>query len=141
MSARSNSAKAPITDNMRLAMGESSPVKERCSLTNSIRTPLPVRVWTIRRRSSRLRASRSMLWTKTVSPVRTKLKEFQLGAFGVFPGGFVREGLVDLDPLQLPRNLLIKRADADVANAVSKHNVLKSVKIKSITFCQSCQEI
>jgi hypothetical protein len=36
--------KAPITDKRRLAIGESSPVKVSCSLTNSIRTPLPVRV-------------------------------------------------------------------------------------------------
>jgi hypothetical protein len=68
-------------------------------------------------------------------------KEFQLGAFGVFPRGFVREGLVDLNPFQLPRNLLIERADADVAKALSQHNILESVKIKSITFCQNCQEM
>ena len=67
-------------------------------------------------------------------------QEFQLGAFDVFPGSFVREGLVDLDPLQLPRNLLIKRADADVANALSKHTVFESVKINSITVHKNCQE-
>src|SRR4029453_4614942 len=53
--------KAPHHQNRGLAMVESSPVKARCSLTNSMRTPRPVRVWTIRRKSSRLRASRSML--------------------------------------------------------------------------------
>jgi hypothetical protein len=37
--ARSNSAKAPVTDSIRLAIGESSPLKTRCSLRNSIRTP------------------------------------------------------------------------------------------------------
>jgi hypothetical protein len=51
-------------------MGESSPVKTRLSLTNSTCTPLRVRVWTSERRSSRLRASRSMLCTTTVSPLR-----------------------------------------------------------------------
>lgn len=51
-------------------MGESSPVKTRLSLTNSTRTPLRVRPWTRARRSSRFRASRSMLCTTTVSPSR-----------------------------------------------------------------------
>src|SRR5687768_1773584 len=50
-----------MTDSISLAMGESSPVKVRCSLTNSIRTPLSVSVCTMWRRSSKLRASRSML--------------------------------------------------------------------------------
>jgi hypothetical protein len=36
--------KGPITESRRLAIGESSPVKVSCSLTNSIRTPLPVSV-------------------------------------------------------------------------------------------------
>ncbi|MDQ0618181.1 hypothetical protein QFZ33_002205 [Arthrobacter globiformis] len=39
-----DSAKAPMTESIRLAMGESSPVKTRLSLTNSTRTPLWVRV-------------------------------------------------------------------------------------------------
>src|SRR3546814_2333903 len=50
--ARSNSAKAPMTDSMRLAIGESSPVKHRLSLTNSIRMPRLVRDWTSLRRRS-----------------------------------------------------------------------------------------
>ena len=37
--ARSNSANAPITDSIRFAIGESSPVKVKCSLRNSMRTP------------------------------------------------------------------------------------------------------
>lgn len=45
-------------------------MKTKLSLTNSTRTPLRVRPWTNERRSSRLRASRSMLWTTTVSPSR-----------------------------------------------------------------------
>ncbi|SSV77985.1 Uncharacterised protein [Acinetobacter baumannii] len=42
-------------------------------MTNSICTPRCVSVCTIRRKSSRLRARRSMLCTTTVSPVRAKL--------------------------------------------------------------------
>jgi hypothetical protein len=39
INARSNSAKAPITESNKLAIGESSPVKCNPSLTNSIRMP------------------------------------------------------------------------------------------------------
>lgn len=61
-----------MTDSIRLAIGESSPVNFSPSLTNSMRTPRCVSPWTMRRRSSRLRASLSMLCTTTVSPSRTK---------------------------------------------------------------------
>ena len=67
---RSNSAKAPMTESIRFAMGESSPVKTRCSLRNSIRTPFLVSFCTSERRSSRFRARRSMLRTTKVSPSR-----------------------------------------------------------------------
>lgn len=53
-------------------MGESSPVNTRLSLMNSTRTPLRVRPWTRARKSSRFRASRSMLCITTVSPSRAK---------------------------------------------------------------------
>ena len=52
-----------MTDSIRFAIGESSPVKVRFSLTNSMRTPRRDSFPTMRRRSSRLRARRSMLWT------------------------------------------------------------------------------
>lgn len=42
-----NSAKAPITDKIRLAMGEFSPVNTRPSFSNSIRTPRLVRFCTM----------------------------------------------------------------------------------------------
>lgn len=51
----------PMTDSIRFAIGESSPVKVRLSLTNSMRTPRLVSFCTRRRKSSRLRAKRSML--------------------------------------------------------------------------------
>lgn len=41
--ARSNSAKDPMTESIRLAIGESSPVKVTPFFTNSMRTPLFVR--------------------------------------------------------------------------------------------------
>jgi hypothetical protein len=72
ITARSNSAKAPMTESNRFARGESSPVKVRFSLTNSIRTPSLVSFCTRDRRSSRFRASRSMLCTTRVSPSRMK---------------------------------------------------------------------
>ena len=53
------------------AIGESSPVNVRLSFANSMRAPRLVRSCTRRRRSSRLRARRSMLCTTTVSPSRT----------------------------------------------------------------------
>ena len=71
--ARSNSAKAPITDRRSVAIAVSSPVKVSCSLTNWTRTPLAVSWRTMLRRSSRFRASRSIECTITVSPSRTKL--------------------------------------------------------------------
>jgi len=50
----------------------SSPVKVSCSFRNCTRTPRTVRVRTRARRSSRLRARRSIECTRTVSPSRTK---------------------------------------------------------------------
>jgi hypothetical protein len=48
---RSNSAKAPMTESLRFANGESSPVKVRFSWRNPIRTPVMVSFWTRDRRS------------------------------------------------------------------------------------------
>ena len=52
-------------------MGESLPVNVMCSRTNSTAIPASVNSRTSARRSSRLRASRSIEWTTTVSPSRT----------------------------------------------------------------------
>jgi hypothetical protein len=62
-----------------VAMGESSPVKTRLSSVNSTRPPLRGRRWTNARRSSRLRARRSVLCLPTVSPSRANRNLF-LGA-------------------------------------------------------------
>ena len=61
-----------VTDSIKFAIGESSPVKVRFSLMNVMQIPRLVSRWTRWRRSSRFRASRSMLCTTTVSPSRTK---------------------------------------------------------------------
>src|SRR3954468_12928857 len=68
-----------------------------------------------------------------VAPARKAQHEFQLRAFGVFARGFIGEGLIKRDPVQLPLDLLVKRADPDVANTLSRHRSRKTVKIKFIT--------
>ena len=70
----------PITDSIRFAIGESSPVKVRL-LTNSMRTP---RLVSLNEAAQviRLRANRSMLCTTTVSPSRTKASSSQAQAAG-----------------------------------------------------------
>jgi len=62
----------PMTESRSFAVGESSRVKVKPSLTNSMRTSRMVSLFTRARRSSRLRASRSMLRTIRVSPVAHK---------------------------------------------------------------------
>src|SRR4051812_2934119 len=68
-----------------------------------------------------------------VAPARKAQHEFQLRAFGVFARGFIGEGLIKRDPVQLPLDLLVKGADPDVANTLSRHRSRKTVKISSIT--------
>ena len=45
----------------------------------------------------------------------------QLRPVGVFARCFVGEEFVEGDPVQLPRDLLVEGADADVADALSDH--------------------
>jgi hypothetical protein len=67
-------------------MGESSPVNVRLSFTNRTWTPRLVRSKTIFRRSSRLRASRSIEWHTSVSPSRMKdSSSSRLGRFVSLP--------------------------------------------------------
>ena len=68
-------------------------------------------------------------------------QEFQLGSVGVFARCFVGEGLIERDTVQLPLCLLVKGADPDVADALSRHRGLKTVKINSVTLHKKCQEI
>jgi hypothetical protein len=70
-------------------MGESSPVKTRLSYTDTTRTPSRVWPWTRAHKSSRLRASRSILCTTTVSPLREPQQFSEL-----WPGGLSRTPLV-----------------------------------------------
>lgn len=56
-----------MTESMRLVMGGVLQGEDQTLLTNCTRTPLWVRCWTRARRSFRLRVSRSMLCTTTVS--------------------------------------------------------------------------
>jgi len=65
----------------------------------------------------------------------------QLRTLGVFSGGFVGEGFIERDPVQLPLDLLVKGADPDVADTLSRHRVCKTVKINSITLHKNCQEM
>ena len=86
MRVRSNSATAPMTDNMSGATGASSPVKTRCSLRNSTATPRAVNDCTRWRRSPRFRAILSMLCTTTVSSGRTnKSSASSCGRCGLLP--------------------------------------------------------
>src|SRR4051794_2422158 len=75
-----------------------------------------------------------------VAPARKAQHEFQLRTLGVFARGFIGEGLIERDPVQLPLCLLVKGADPDVANTLSRHRACKTVKINSITLHKKCQE-
>jgi hypothetical protein len=75
-----------------------------------------------------------------VAPARKAQQELQLRTLGVFARGFIGEGLIERDPVQLPLCLLVKGADPDVANTLSGHRSLKTVKIKSITLHKNGQE-
>ena len=75
-----------------------------------------------------------------VAPARKPQHEFQLGTLGVFARGFVGEGLIERDPIQLPLDLLVKDADPDVADALSGHRSRKTVKMKSVILRKNCQE-
>ena len=67
-------------------MGESSPVNVRFSFTNRTWTPRFVKSKTSFRRSSRLRASRSIEWHTNVWPSRMKdSSSSRLGRFVSFP--------------------------------------------------------
>ena len=48
-------------------------------------------------------------------------QSIQLGALRVFAGGLVRERAGHLDAFQLPIRVLIKAADADIADALTIH--------------------
>jgi hypothetical protein len=67
-------------------------------------------------------------------------QELQLRTLGVFARGFVGEGLIERDPVQLTLDLLVKRADSDVADTVSHHSILKYVRITSVTLHRNCQK-
>jgi hypothetical protein len=68
-------------------------------LTNSIRTPFLVSFCTRDHRSSRFRASRSMLCTIRVSPPEETQQLLQLRALRVLARGLVRKDPVQLNPL------------------------------------------
>jgi hypothetical protein len=66
--------------NSRFAIGESSPVKLRHFFANSIRIPRLVNVFMCRRRSYKLRATRSVLRTTTAVPSRPN--DSKVSSFG-----------------------------------------------------------
>ena len=91
-------------------------VKVRFSLTTSIRTPRLLSCCTMRRRSSRLRASRSMLCTTTVSP----------------PGLVARaEMLYNREGIQLQRTTRIVTYKAGVCNVLEDLHSEKVYELKA----------
>src|SRR3954452_16152082 len=71
-----------------------------------------------------------------VAPARKAQQELQLRTLGVFARGFVGEGLIERDPVQLSLCLLVKGADSDVADALSRHRSLKNCQDKVYHFAQ-----
>ena len=60
----------------------------------------------------------------------------------VLAGGLVGEDLVDVDPVELSLGVLVKAADADVANPLSVHepSLGGSVRLESMSLGPQCQE-
>jgi hypothetical protein len=108
----------------QFAIGESSPLKPKLSLTNSIRIPRLVNVCTSRRRSSRLRARRSILYTTTVSPSRANAYRASSCARCVsFARGLVGGQLVHLGLIELTLWIPVETADPDITDALTSQNV------------------
>jgi len=62
-----------------------------------------------------------------VAPARKAQHEFQLRTLGVFARGFIGEGLIERDAVQLPLCLLVQGADPDVADPLSCHRKASNV--------------
>ncbi len=110
-----------MTDSNRLAMAVSSPVKVSCSLTNWTRTPLAVSSRTSRRRSSRLRARRSMECTITgVALAHEADQRRQLRALRVLARSAVGEGAIDDDAIQLTAGMLVEGAHSGIGDQLAR---------------------
>jgi hypothetical protein len=101
-------------------------VNSRLSLTNSTRTPLRVRAWKRARKSSRLRASLSMLCTTTVSPSWAEPQQFPELRPGAVPArGLVRENPVQSLAFELAFLVLVQRTNPRVPDPLSGHCCLQ----------------
>lgn len=89
-----------------------------------MRTPRWVRPCTRRRRSSRLRARRSMLCTTTVSPSRTKASSRSSSGRRVSLPDALSVNTLSTDLFELPFWVLVEAADADVTDALTVQGIL-----------------
>ena len=88
-------------------------------------TPRLVSFCTMSRRSSRLRASRSMLCTTTVSPARAKAEQpFPFRTLSVLTRSLVTKEPIDRDMLELAFRVLVEAAHPDLADAVDRASSL-----------------
>jgi hypothetical protein len=123
-----------MIESINLAMGESSPVKVRCSLTNSIWTAFvdehlhnPAQVIQVAGKPVHT------MHDDGIAAAHKTHHQFKLWAFGIFAGYFVSEGFIDLNAIQLALCVLVKGAHANIANALSAHNAPECVKLESET--------
>jgi hypothetical protein len=109
-----------MSESMRLAMGESSPVKSSCSLTNSTRTPLrsgPAGEHV----SHRGCVGRSILCTTTVSPSRANRSSSASCGLVVSAGSLVCENPVKNQAFELAFLVLVQRAHPRVSDLLPAH--------------------
>lgn len=96
------------------------------------------------RRSSRLRAGRSIECTITASPSRTKpSRASSCGRCAFLARGVIGEQPVQCDAVELPAGILVEAADTAIAGPLTADDAhpTRSVRLKPETLNGKCQSI
>jgi hypothetical protein len=110
-----------MTESIRFASGESSPVKTRCSLRNSTRTPF---FQPLHQRSEVIQVPGESVHAahhQGVAVPDEAQELLELGALDVLARGFVGEDPVQLNALELAHGVLVQAADPDISDALPGH--------------------
>ena len=102
-------------------------MKVRCSLTNSMRTPRPVKL--LHQAAQVVEIARQAIHAvhdHRVALAHEAEQILQLRAAHILAGGLVGEHPVHRHALELALRVLIEAADADIADALSVQGVLPS---------------
>jgi hypothetical protein len=114
-----------MTDSIRLAIGESSPVNVSPSLTNSMRTPRLVSPARCGASHQVARQPIHAMHHHGVAFAHEGQQPFKFGTLCVLAGSLVGEHLADLNLFQLPFRILVEAADANVADALTLQDASK----------------